>query len=55
MLLRPSIERDMINKLPVWHKLQTRMGGADYVSILDDKGPSQTQAVEEANLIITSD
>ena len=53
MLLRPSLERELLGSLPVWQNLQARMGGSGCLSLLE--GGDQSKEVQEANLIITSD
>ena len=35
VLLRPSIERELIANIPVYQKLQARMGGVDNLTLLD--------------------
>ena len=55
MLLRPTMERDLLGSLPVWENLKKRVDSGNNLSLLGEAASEQAETIQKANLIITSD
>ena len=55
MLLRPTMERDLLSSLPVWENLKKRVDSDNNLSLLGEAASEQAETIQKANLIITSD